>query len=521
MHLNEKYSPKLYNEIIQTIMMFVKSTKGLYDLKGETAHKYTFTVKNNEFDFAKGKVSYEVLIFREKNSSLVTDANAGKDKPHLQFLIQIDPDYEPQAYRELYMRLTDDVRHEIEHLIQHQFRPSIFTPQDERDAINRDPERTHEYFIMPEEIEAMCAGFYNRAKRQKVNVDTIMKNYLDFYLNEKFITKSQFDKTLEVWLTYMKKRFPMAHYEQIKENFEIPTLFEHINEKLKQPIPGKSINVFDLDDTVITTSAKIKVFNPITKDSFELTPAEYNFYKKEKHHKIDFSDFDDIDILRKGQLIDWVVDILKKTMLKQKAVAIVTARSADVGILKSFLKENGMNIHTDLIMPVSNPRLGFTGSVAERKKQAFERLHEMGYENFKFFDDNEDNLKEVKNLESELGITVELRHIQPKWVPSLVESMEGRLLEAVTGDETKYWALYAHISDFFYPAKNADDLMNLFNKAAKKPDKAWPIEVLRYFYEWHLNRIKDSKRIEKAKVLANESKQYYEKISRSSNNISE
>lgn len=97
-----------------------------------------------------------------------------------------------------------------------------------------------------------------------------------------------------------------------------------------------------------------------------------------------------------------------------------------------------------------------------------------------------------------------------------------KITEYLNDEHIKYWALYAHISDYFVNAKNSRELMRLFNSARTKysnDPKGWPIEVIKYFYEWHLSRINDKNRKEKAKQLVKENKEYYDKISRSSNNI--
>ena len=42
----------------------------------------------------------------------------------------------------------------------------------------------------------------------------------------------------------------------------------------------KSITIFDVDDTLVVTRSKIKVHNPKTGFSAELTPQEFNTFQK-------------------------------------------------------------------------------------------------------------------------------------------------------------------------------------------------------------------------------------------------
>ena len=213
--LNESVSPTLVREIINDIITFVKATKNLYELKGEEAHQFDFKpYKSKEYPVIfDGEITVKCLIIREESNSLQIEASAGEENPNIQVVIQIDPRFEPQVYRTLYMKLTHDIRHELEHIEQYEKRPEILTPVEERKAINRNPKRTIDYFLMPEEIEAMVSGMYNRAKKEKRTLDSIFREYLGYYVNEKLITTSQEKQVISKWKEYANKRFPEAQYD--------------------------------------------------------------------------------------------------------------------------------------------------------------------------------------------------------------------------------------------------------------------------------------------------------------------
>ena len=46
----------------------------------------------------------------------------------------------------------------------------------------------------------------------------------------------------------------------------------------------KSITIFDVDDTLVVTRSKIKVHNPKTGFSAELTPQEFNTFQKRPNY---------------------------------------------------------------------------------------------------------------------------------------------------------------------------------------------------------------------------------------------
>ena len=57
-----------------------------------------------------------------------------------------------------------------------------------------------------------------------------------------------------------------------------------------------SITIFDVDDTLVITKSKIKVHDPKTEETFELTPAQFNEFDMKNHQTMDFSDFRNLEI---------------------------------------------------------------------------------------------------------------------------------------------------------------------------------------------------------------------------------
>jgi hypothetical protein len=180
------------------------------------------------------------------------------------------------------------------------------------------------------------------------------------------------------------------------------------------------MNIFDVDDTLIVTKSYIKVTDNKTGKTIKLTPQEFNEYEKQSHHSLDFSDFTDPEILKAGHIIDWVFKILKDTLKKSKAVGIITARN-DRDLIRDFLLHNGVDINPDFIFAVSDPKeFDVAKPIAERKKEAFIKLIDLGFTNFKFFDDDKANLNLAKSLEKELdGVKIKTTHIKQKWIPRI------------------------------------------------------------------------------------------------------
>tara|TARA_B100000519_G_C14202326_1_gene418529 strand:+ start:727 stop:1320 length:594 start_codon:yes stop_codon:yes gene_type:complete len=188
--------------------------------------------------------------------------------------------------------------------------------------------------------------------------------------------------------------------------------------KLFEAFSKTKITIFDIDDTLVITKALIRVKDNKTGKEFTLTPEEFNKYEQEPHHEIDYSDFDDADILKAGRLVEWVLNILIETYKKERAVGIITARANKAAIME-FLAYHGLRINPGFVFAVNDPSSEFTGNIAERKVQAFEKFIEMGYTEFKFFDDDKKNIQSAKELEKTHGINMKAKLITPGWYRKL------------------------------------------------------------------------------------------------------
>ena len=174
---------------------------------------------------------------------------------------------------------------------------------------------------------------------------------------------------------------------------------EFVNEK--KPYHASKIVVFDLDDTLVITDAKIKVCDRTNGECFSLTPEEFNEYEKQPHHDLDFNDFKSLEVMKAGKLIEYYLKIFKEAYRMKLAVGIVTARDEREMIYQWLRDHVGFRIDKDLIFAVNDPIHGYRGNISDRKKDAFKDLIDMGYRDLQFYDDDTTNLKLVKSLEKE------------------------------------------------------------------------------------------------------------------------
>lgn len=186
------------------------------------------------------------------------------------------------------------------------------------------------------------------------------------------------------------------------------TLVEHLRNNIRAGFTvnntrSNKILLFDLDDTLIHTTAEVNIVKN-GKVVDRITNAEFNDYVLKPGESYDFAEFNDETILNKSKFTKYW-DTLKREYRRGTHIGILTAR-CDCDLIKRFFLRNGIDIKTDLIMAINDPKLGLSGSIQHRKSEAINILADAGYKLFVFFDDNIPNLEYAKQLERKLDIIV-------------------------------------------------------------------------------------------------------------------
>lgn len=165
---------------------------------------------------------------------------------------------------------------------------------------------------------------------------------------------------------------------------------------------GKGLTIFDIDETLFQTFAKIKVVKD-GKTVRELDNQEFNTYKLKPGEEYDFGQF------ANAKLFSQTSKPIRKMLAKAKAilrnasktgskVIIMTAR-ADFDDKKKFLdtfRKYGLDIDNIYIERAGN--LG-SGPSAENKKVLIQKYLDSGeYSRIRFFDDAVSNLVAFNSL---------------------------------------------------------------------------------------------------------------------------
>ena len=177
-------------------------------------------VRVEEFEPAKSKdfsgLPWEVINFENKGfaidaNSFIPKANELVD-PEIEVVVYISPEAEPQCYPVLNYKLIDNIRHELEHLLQKGINKKSGHIINTRKSVRADAQNNYRYFLLSDEIPAMVAGMYASAKKKRVPLDQEFTEYLQPFIETEVISQLEADKVITSWIDFAKKVYPAAKF---------------------------------------------------------------------------------------------------------------------------------------------------------------------------------------------------------------------------------------------------------------------------------------------------------------------
>ena len=168
---------------------------------------------------------------------------------------------------------------------------------------------------------------------------------------------------------------------------------------------GKGLTIFDIDETMFITKAKVKVVKN-GKVVKKLDNQEFNTYKKKDGETYDFGEFKNAEVFNRtstpiARMINKVKAILKNAVRKGSKVIIVTARPNfdNKKIFLDTFRKQGIDIDKIYVERAGN--LG-GGPAADNKKVIFRKyLDQKIYKRIRLFDDARSNLKAFLSLQKD------------------------------------------------------------------------------------------------------------------------
>lgn len=162
----------------------------------------------------------------------------------------------------------------------------------------------------------------------------------------------------------------------------------------------KRAYVFDFDETLVKTDAKIHVYrNGAHYRSMD--SKEYNDYKRKLGDKLDFSDFKDGELIlnaKKYKMWPAIENISAaiKTNRSISEIYILTARTSEAkAYIYEFLKRKGIAIDISHILTIGDE--SGKKDISNEKRKALVKLVEK-YDEVVFYDDDPSNIKLAKSI---------------------------------------------------------------------------------------------------------------------------
>jgi hypothetical protein len=246
----------------------------------------------------------------------------------------------------------------------------------------------------------------------------------------------------------------------------------------KNPSSRRSIHVFDLDDTLIRTAAKVRVAGPDGSASRVLTPAEFTTDVLAPDERYDFRDFGNVAILAKGEPVGYTRKIIESLLGHgtRSDFAILTARGDKrlhaPFLIRLFRGLYGVTLRNSLVFNLSDERFlrhkdgqelpeALRGALSERtfsKLTVPERkalvigqdLAARGYNDISLYDDSRENLEAFKVVQKAFpAITYRPKFIDPTWRARIAEFLaSGKPRKALTSGRASALILLEHHSRY-------------------------------------------------------------------------
>jgi hypothetical protein len=198
-------------KVVKDVMLVIKKTQGYPDDSMISINLPSDLEGTDEYEMTKAGISFDVEVNIKRSDTTTNyeiESFKVQEEDTLQFNMVINPDREPDVYSDMYMKLQEDVRHEMEHILQDYGRGGRPSP----DGTDHSEENTYQHHSRLEEIPAMVQGFYRRAKKMRLPLDEIMTQDLDNEIEQGNLTKEEAEELLRIWILYAKRRLPKAIY---------------------------------------------------------------------------------------------------------------------------------------------------------------------------------------------------------------------------------------------------------------------------------------------------------------------
>jgi len=215
----------LANKIILDLKKSDNSSKYSLIKEYEFLEPKTFDLRlfarwDGQPNFSKDKyfnqLTWEKHNFTKNGYSINAITKFDDDKyriPEIEIFIIINGQ-DQGVYNILYPRLVGIIGHEIRHIKQIGINKEPFMGRVSTKHERSSSQQDYNYFLLPEELDAMVEDKYIQAKKEGKPVDDIMCSYLYPFVKDGFMTSSDFKKVYITWVKRAIELFPDAHFSK-------------------------------------------------------------------------------------------------------------------------------------------------------------------------------------------------------------------------------------------------------------------------------------------------------------------
>lgn len=152
------------------------------------------------------KDNFKKYGFALDANSYISNNDDFSNDPEVEINMVINPKTEPTCYSELYFKLLDCVRHEVEHLLQ---KGDNSIPSHSGHSVKREKYlSSYKYFLLPDEMPAMVSGMRLSALKKGNPIDLEFENYLLPIKNSGLISEDEVKAVIKEWLKFTIRHFP-------------------------------------------------------------------------------------------------------------------------------------------------------------------------------------------------------------------------------------------------------------------------------------------------------------------------
>ena len=183
-----------------------------FDLKLELRRDSTLTVKSDEHF---KNLPWEQLNYSKHGYCI--DANTKVNSgdlmiPKIIVTLIMNPKAEPGLYEMLHARIIDILTHELNHVDQVGIQKDPFTENPSDSKTRGAAKKNYKYFLLNDEVESMVEGMYARSQYLETPLDYVFADYLQPFVQSKYITADEYQIVLETWVKYALGRYPDATF---------------------------------------------------------------------------------------------------------------------------------------------------------------------------------------------------------------------------------------------------------------------------------------------------------------------